>query len=960
MPRPRGGPAIKDRLKCWHCYRTFARESNRRMHVNAKHASVPGRCASPSPVDATDSGLDYAPDEPEYCSPAGGFAGSDSEDGGEEDEEEDDASGRREYHPHLTALPCDAAGQYLPPGAPPAPVDDDPRPQDLPARERVHFELADLLYRKDAMPVPTITALMHIWAADAALNYDGTSPFQSHEDLLDYIDSIPFGNAPWKCKRFTYNGERPKKNVPTWMTEEYEVWYRDPHAVFRNMLNNPDFDGEIDYVPYRDYDDQDHRRWRNLLSANWAWRQADIINDEDPSNAGAMFVPYVLGSDKTTVSVATGDNEYYPLYGSIGNVANNVRRAHRDALLPLAFLAIPKGDRQSDNDKQFLKFRRQLFHGSLAHILRTLKPAMSSPEVTRCPDGHLRRVIYGLGPYIADYPEQVLLACVGQGWCCRCTACADNLDDIFAMPRSREFTNIMIKGFKKQDIWDGYGIVHDVVPFTEDLPRADIHELLAPDLLHQIIKGTFKDHIVQWIGDYLVAVHGDKRAKEILDDIDRRLAVMPPFPGLRNFKQGRRFRQWTGDDSKALMKIYLAALRGYLPSEMLRCVAALLEFTYRARRDSITTPVLDAVSSAVQDFHELRRAFDIVRPTGYSLPRQHAMLHYRELIEEFGAPNGLCSSITESRHIKSVKQPWRRTNRFNALKQMLATNQRLEALFAARQYYQSRNLLQGSILDAAFAALHGLDDDVEEGYDSEEDGAIDDEDPDVMGKVTLPATRQYNYPRDLRRLSVHVGYPELPELVRRFLYEQLQEEDEIIADPPLVDCPDLFGNEVFLVYHSARAVFRAPSDMSGIHCARQEFIRASPNWRKGGPRYDCVFAGAGDAPGFAGLQVLRVKLFFSFTYMEQTYPCALVEWFHPVDDQPDRDTGMFIVEADMADNGEREISVVHTDTLLRAAHLLPVFDGPIPPKFSSLYTYDAFDTFFVNKYADHHSHEIAF
>lgn len=56
-----------------------------------------------------------------------------------------------------------------------------------------------------------------------------------------------------------------------------------------------------------------------------------------------MFVPIILGSDKTTVSVATGDNEFYPLYMSIGNVRNNVRRAHRNSTVLIAFLAIPKG-----------------------------------------------------------------------------------------------------------------------------------------------------------------------------------------------------------------------------------------------------------------------------------------------------------------------------------------------------------------------------------------------------------------------------------------------------------------------------------------------------------------------------------------------------------------------------------------------------------------------------------------
>lgn len=44
---------------------------------------------------------------------------------------------------------------------------------------------------------------------------------------------------------------------------------------------------------------------------------------------------------------------------------------------------------------------------------------MTKPEVVRFGDGHYRRVIYGLGPYIADYEEQVLLACIVRSWCPR-------------------------------------------------------------------------------------------------------------------------------------------------------------------------------------------------------------------------------------------------------------------------------------------------------------------------------------------------------------------------------------------------------------------------------------------------------------------------------------------------------------------------------------------------------------
>lgn len=59
-----------------------------------------------------------------------------------------------------------------------------------------------------------------------------------------------------------------------------------------------------------------------------------------------MYCSIILGSDKTTVSVATGNIEYHPLYMSIGNVYNDVRRAHRNSVIPIAFLAIPKGTLQ--------------------------------------------------------------------------------------------------------------------------------------------------------------------------------------------------------------------------------------------------------------------------------------------------------------------------------------------------------------------------------------------------------------------------------------------------------------------------------------------------------------------------------------------------------------------------------------------------------------------------------------
>lgn len=55
-----------------------------------------------------------------------------------------------------------------------------------------------------------------------------------------------------------------------------------------------------------------------------------------------MLVPAVSGLDKTTVSVATGHQEYHPFYISAGNLTNVARRGHGNGVIPIAFLPIPK------------------------------------------------------------------------------------------------------------------------------------------------------------------------------------------------------------------------------------------------------------------------------------------------------------------------------------------------------------------------------------------------------------------------------------------------------------------------------------------------------------------------------------------------------------------------------------------------------------------------------------------
>ena len=97
---------------------------------------------------------------------------------------------------------------------------------------------------------------------------------------------------------------------------------------------------------------------------------------------------------------------------------------------------------------------------------------------------------------------------------------------------------------------------------------------------------------------------------------------------------------------------------------MVRAISAFLEFCYLVRHEVLNDHDIDKLDQHLADFHHEREIFraEGVRPDGFQLPRQHSLVHYRHHITEFGAPNGLCSSITESKHIKAVKEPWRCSN----------------------------------------------------------------------------------------------------------------------------------------------------------------------------------------------------------------------------------------------------------------------------------------------------------
>ncbi|KDQ49176.1 hypothetical protein JAAARDRAFT_88377, partial [Jaapia argillacea MUCL 33604] len=172
-------------------------------------------------------------------------------------------------------------------------------------------------------------------------------------------------------------------------------------------------------------------------------------------------------------------------------------------------------------------------------------------------------------------------------------------------------------------------------------------------------------------------------------------------------------------------------------------------------------------------------------------------------------------SITELKHIKAVKEPWRCSSRFKALKEMLQTNCHLDKMASARHHFMTHGMMEGTTLTYTAKMLRG-----ERPEPPNPPTEDDDEDhrpspgPRVLSSVELARTAERGYPRNVNDLTTFIGQPKFPELIRRFLFDQLNPNSEIPSSAIALDDLPYFTGSVS-VFHSAVARFYAPSDLCG-------------------------------------------------------------------------------------------------------------------------------------------------
>jgi hypothetical protein len=409
---------------------------------------------------------------------------------------------------------------------------------------------------------------------------------------------------------------------------------------------------------------------------------------------------------------------------------------------------------------------------------------------------------------------------------------------------------------------------------------------------------------------------------------------------------------------------------------MVRCIAAFMDACYIARRNAIDSLSLEHFRDCVQTYHNLRTIFlEAGLHIKLSVPCQHALSHFYQGIHLFGSPNGLCLSITESKHIRIVKIPWRMSSRYQALTQMLRTIQRMEKMQALCRRLKDNGMLQGFVFSPKFGnttnhdanmPLGDLEEDEDEADISGESQDASEFDVQLATKTcaylhitqaplySLSDLSEYGYPSQLHALAAHIKQPDFPLLFSQFLYKCCHPDAQIIPST-IEDCPAFEGT--IKIHHSTVATFYAPSDLSGSGGLRRERIWSMPCFF-GSPCCDTVFVVTDDSwPGMEGMEIGCIQLFFSFQYRCKDYSCALINWFVHADER-DPDTGMWTVTQEHDHHGKPTYEVIHIDSIAQAAHLLPIYGNSwVPEDFDYHHALDAYHTFFVNHFVDHHAYE---
>ncbi|KAG1823782.1 uncharacterized protein BJ212DRAFT_1261708 [Suillus subaureus] len=144
---------------------------------------------------------------------------------------------------------------------------------------------------------------------------------------------------------------------------------------------------------------------------------------------GAVVVLVILASDKTSLLQFSGDQEVWPMYLTLGNISKDIQhQLLKHAAILITYLPISKLECFTQDIQSAEHYC--LFRYCMTQVLEPLVSAGQDGVEITCPDhqgGGMHPIV---ATYIADFPEQCLIACCMENCCPKCTIGCDKYGDM--------------------------------------------------------------------------------------------------------------------------------------------------------------------------------------------------------------------------------------------------------------------------------------------------------------------------------------------------------------------------------------------------------------------------------------------------------------------------------------------------------------------------------------------------
>ncbi|KAI6130825.1 hypothetical protein EV401DRAFT_2054208 [Pisolithus croceorrhizus] len=455
--------------------------------------------------------------------------------------------------------------------------------------------------------------------------------FENACTLLKCMDKLCTGPA-WTCEVIDMEGDLVTKDG-TSKHKQLELWQHDPVECVCKLMGNPAFWEVMSYVPEHAYADAkgENHIYDEMWTSDWWW------NIQKKLPEGIIVAPIILSLDKTTLSQFSSDKKAWPVYLTIGNISKDVRQqvaAH--VTLLIGYLPVSK--LECFHKKSWSLVGHHLFHHAMSLLLHPLVDSGLQGREMICANGYLCRQCLNTLPTPHCLVQSNQHGDLEE---CMCRRMAD-----------------MLKTLKK---FNAKGL-HAELPFT------DIFTCLTPNILHQLHKGIFHDHLLQWC----ISIIGKK-------EIDAHFQAMTQYPCLRHFKKGiSSVLQWTGTEHKEMERVFVGLLASAVNDHVLVVAHSLLDFIYYAQLQQHMDTTLTAMEESLKTFHSHKHILVELQI--------HSLKHYISSIQALG-------KYPEQLHINYAKDRYWASNKWDYVEQMALWLQHQEAVHYKSTYLAWRNLI---------------------------------------------------------------------------------------------------------------------------------------------------------------------------------------------------------------------------------------------------------------------------